>query len=184
MTRHGAGPLVSFSREMTDQIEETHNIGGSEWLGEFRNGHYDPVAMRYAIEISGGKESYDGLMISYLDVLAKFKEWPVVEAYVYEGEKADDLEQYFDLDGDKILGIKVHPDNGGQDHLDHQMRLTELLKKCRPVLTTLKPSENKSLEQVFLDYVEENLGIPVVSVSRGPRVEDREVRFGWEHLFT
>lgn len=183
LTRYGAGPLVSFSREMTDRIKETHNIGADWWLGEFRNGYYDVVALRYAIEISGGKESFDGLMISFLDVLAKYDEWPVVEAYVYEGEPVDNLEDFFDLQDGKIVGIKYHPDTGDQAHLDRQKRLTDLIKKCQPVVTILKPKNGLSLEEVFLEYVEEKLRIPVVAVSRGPKAEDKEIRPSWERLF-
>lgn len=184
MTRHGAGPLVSFNREMTDLIEETHNAEGSWWLGEFRNGNYDVIATRYAIEISGGRQTYDGLMISYLDVLNKFNKWQVVEEYVFEGKAPGDLDQFFEMKDGKIVGIKFHQDLGDQAHLDHQIKLTQLLKNCRPMLTTLKPENGKTLEQVFLQYVEEKLGIPVIAVSHGPRAEDRELRPGYEHLFT
>lgn len=159
-------------------------MGADWWLGEFRNGYYDVVALQYAIKISGGRETFDGLMISFLDVLAKNKEWPVVEAYTYEGEPASNLDQYFELKEGKIVGIKVHPDAGDQAHLDYQKRLTELISKCQPVLTILRPEKDKSLEQVFLDFVEKKLEIPVVAVARGPKAEDREIRPGWEHLFS
>lgn len=184
LTRHGAGPLPSFSQEMTDQIQETHNAEGSWWLGEFRNGYYDFVTMQYAINISGGKESFNGLVISYLDVLAKYSEWPVVEAYTYEGEAVDDLDQYFEMADGKIIGIKVYPNTRDQAHYDHQVRLTELIKHCKSVVTILKPEEDKSLEQVFLDRVEEKLGILVVAVSRGPKAEDREKRMAWKNLLS
>lgn len=186
MTRHGAGPLVSFNQEMTDSIQETHNAASeraNEWLGEFRNGNYDVVAMEYAIAISGGRESFDGLKISYLDVLAQQDEWQVCEAYTFEGE-ATDLDEYFVMqDGHQITGIKVHEDMGDEAHFAHQIRLTELLKQCTPVLKTLKPEDGKSLEDVFLDYVEAHLQLPVVAVAHGPKKEDRHARPGWEHLF-
>lgn len=183
MTRYGWGPLPSFSRQLTDQIKETHNVGADWWLGEFRNGYYDPILLEYAIEFSGGKESFNGLIISFLDVLTNYQEWPVIEAYAYEGEPTSDLDQYFDLKDGKIVGIKVHPDSGDQAHLDHQIRLTELIKKCRPITTILKSENELSLEEVFLKYVEKRLGLPVVAVARGPKDEDREIRPGWKHLF-
>lgn len=183
ITRHGAGPLPSFNREMTDQIRETHNEEGSWWLGEFRNGNYDFIAARYALRISGGKETFDGLMISHLDILAKFDEWPVVEAYTYEGEPAEDLDQFFDISDGKITGIKFQEDDGTNAHLERQKRLTHLITHCKPVLTTLKAHDGKSLEDVFLDYVEEKLGIPVIAVAHGPKAEDREKRQAWNKVF-
>lgn len=183
MTRHGAGPLVSYSEEMTSGITETHNDVANDWLGPFRNGQYDIVALRYAIEISGGKKSFDGLMISYLDVLSEHDEWKVCTAYAYEGD-ADDLAQYFDMEDGNIVGIKVHPDTRDNDHYAHQLRLTQLLKQCRPVLETLIAQNGKTLEEVFLQYVEAHLGIPVVATAHGPKKQDRQMRSGWEHLFT
>lgn len=183
LIRHGPGPFPSFSRKMTDEIPEPDNSNPNPWRGEFRKGYYDTVLLQYAINTSGGKESYDGLMISFLDVLANRQEWPVVESYTYEGNPPPDLDRYFELKDGKIVGIKVHPDAGKQAHLDHQRRLTELISQCKPVLTILRAEEGKSLERVFLDFVENKLAIPVVAVARGPKAEDREVRPGWEHLF-
>jgi len=183
LTRHGAGPLPSFDRELTDQIKETHNAAGSWWLGEFRNGFYDPIVLKYAIEISGGKNSFDGLIISFMDKLKNVDCWQVVDRYIYEGEDVDDLENFFDLDNGIIKGIKVFPGDNEQLLYEHQVRLTKLINKCRPITKTLVPSENKTLEEVFIDFVEENLGIPVVALSRGPKAEDKEIRLGFEDLF-
>ena len=181
-TRHGAGPLPSFSRILTDTIHETHNSAGSDWLGEFRNGFYDVPAIKYAIKICGGRGAFDGLIISYLDVLGTHDEWSVCVAYEYQGA-ADNLDHYFELDDQGlIVGYKVHPDTHDQVHLDHQRRLAALLTECQPVTTILRPIDGRTLEQVFLDFVEEHVQVPVVAVARGPRAEDREVRSGWEHL--
>lgn len=186
MTRHGAGPLMSFDRKMTDEIQETHNAANgwaNEWLGEFRVGHYDLIATKYALEIAGGPKSFDGLMISFLDVITKQDKWGVVESYTYEGE-ATDLNLFFNLDdSNKIVGIKPHPDTRDKAHMDHQLRLTELLKDCKPVVSYLYPTAGKSLETVFLEYVETNTSIPVVAISRGPKAEDREKTPAWDQLF-
>lgn len=185
MTRHGAGPLISFDRGMTDEIHETHNAANAwanEWLGEFRSGHFDLIATRYALEIAGGADTFDGLMLSYLDVLTKHTRWGVVEGYEYTGE-APDLETYFTMRDSIITGIKVHPDTQDRKHLDHQLRLTALLKECRPLVRYLESSAVKTLEDVFLQYVEEKTGIPVIAISRGPRAEDREKRESWNKVF-
>jgi len=177
MTRHGAGPMVSYSEEMTRSINETHNSAGSEWLGEFRNGHYDIVAMKYAVEISGGKQSFDGLSISYLDVLSNFNEWQICEAYSYEGKETK-LEDCFEIEDGLITGIKVCQNTRDESHYNHQLKLTRLLKECKPVLNTIRATENENLEEVFLSYVEEKIEIPVVMVARGPIAKDRQLRSG------
>lgn len=172
LTRHGAGPLVSFSQELTNSLVETHNNQANDWLGEFRTGYFDIVALRYALAFSGGANSYDGLVLSYLDVLRKRKEWQVCEAYEYRGRDKD-LERFFDLEGKRIMGIRVYPDTRDEAHYQHQLELTRLLKDCYPVLKTLTPTSSEALEQVFIDYVENKLEVPVVGTAHGPKIKDR-----------
>lgn len=172
LTRHGAGPLVSFNQELTDSLVETHNNAANDWLGEFRTGYFDVVALRYALAFSGGATSYDGLVLSYLDVLAKRKEWQVCEAYEYRGRDKD-LERFFELKGKRIMGIKVYPDTLDETHIQHQLELTRLLKDCFPVLKTLTPTRSKDLVQIFIEYVEGELGVPVAGTAYGPKVNDR-----------
>ncbi len=185
MTRHGAGPLVSFDRTMTDTIHETHNAANpwaNEWLGEFRIGHFDLIATRYGLDISGGAQAFDGFLMSYLDVLNTYHRWGIVEAYTFDGDDTN-LHEYFEMQGSLITGIKLHPDTRDEAHYNHQLRLTELLKKCSPVVTYLYPTEEKSLEEVFIDYFEEKTGVVVVATSRGPKAEDREKRPAWDAVF-
>lgn len=185
MTRHGAGPLVSFDRTMTDTIHETHNAANkraNEWLGEFKIGQYDLIATRYGLDLAGGKTAFDGFMMSYLDVLSNYPKWGVVEAYTFDGDDTD-LTEYFEMKDDLVIGIKLHSDTRDEAHYQHQARLTELLRKCSPVVTYLSPTENKSLEEVFIEYVEEKTGVPIIAVSRGPKAEDREKRASWEKVF-
>lgn len=175
LTRHGAGPFVSYSPELTRTLTETHNNAGNDWLGDFRTGHFDIVALKYALEISGGPETFNGIVMSFLDVLAKRDQWQVCDAYEFEG-KQDDLTEYFQLEGSRIIGIKVYPDARDQAHYQHQLQLTRLLKKCHPQLETLTATSSESLEQVFLNYVEDKLSLPVVGTAYGPKVGDRHFR--------
>lgn len=185
MTRHGAGPLVSYNEQLSNTFHETHNAANetaNSWLGEFRVGHFDSIMMRYALALSGGAESISGLMISYMDVLNASTEWGVVDAYKYMGN-ATDIESYFDLAEGRIVGIKVHPDTQDLDHYQYQTRLTQLLKECVPIVTTLTPSLEHSLAQVFIKYVENAVGISVIATSQGPKVEDRKKLPAWNHVF-
>lgn len=185
LTRHGAGPFVSFDRNLTNELigVETYNNAGNDWLGEFKTGHFDIVALRYALTISGGKETFDGLGISYMDVLSQRNEWDVVESYEYTGD-AKDLDDYFIADGRRITGIKVAPDTRDQKHYMHQLRLTELLNECKPITTTLKATQGLSLEEVFLQYVTEKLEVPVALTAYGPKVTDRHFLPAWQNALT
>lgn len=165
-TRHGAGPMVSFNEEMSKSIKETHNNAKeiwNEWLGSFRNGNFDVVATKYALEISGGKQNFGGLIVSYMDELVKYDKWDVCEGY------------------------KIPEEEGGgiirEIHFQNQVELTKLLKKCKPVLKTLEKTDNKSLEEVFIEYIEKELQVPVVALGYGLKPTDRKIRPGYESLF-
>jgi adenylosuccinate synthase len=61
-TRHGAGPLPT--EDATLGISDPHNPT-NPWQGEFRIGHFDAVAHRYALAVCGG---VDGLALTHLDL--------------------------------------------------------------------------------------------------------------------
>jgi adenylosuccinate synthase len=64
LTRHGPGPFVT--EDATLGRPEPHNRRGP-WQGAFRVGHLDAVALRYALEVSGGA---DELAVTHLDAPA------------------------------------------------------------------------------------------------------------------
>ncbi|MGW0436537.1 adenylosuccinate synthetase [Micromonospora sp. NPDC003197] len=61
-TRHGPGPLVTedVGLPFTDPRNPTN-----PWQGRFRFGHFDAVAHRYALDVTGG---VDGLALTHLDL--------------------------------------------------------------------------------------------------------------------
>nr|WP_106398696.1 adenylosuccinate synthetase [Actinocorallia populi] len=61
LTRHGPGPFVTEDSGL--DLPEPHNAHGT-WQGSFRVGHFDAVAIRYALEAAGG---VDGLAVTHLD---------------------------------------------------------------------------------------------------------------------
>jgi adenylosuccinate synthase len=61
MTRHGPGPFVTEDPALA--LPESHN-GHGDWQGAFRVGHFDAVALRYALEVTG---PVDGLAVTHLD---------------------------------------------------------------------------------------------------------------------
>ena len=66
-TRHGPGPLVTEDERLG--ITDPHNPT-NPWQGRFRVGHFDAVAHRYALDVTGG---VDGLALTHLDVTAPVK---------------------------------------------------------------------------------------------------------------
>jgi adenylosuccinate synthase len=64
LTRHGPGPFVTEDTAL--ERPEPHNRHG-RWQGAFRVGHFDAVALRYALEVSGGA---DELAVTHLDAPA------------------------------------------------------------------------------------------------------------------
>ncbi|GAB2860842.1 adenylosuccinate synthase [Actinocorallia aurea] len=60
-TRHGYGPFVTEDRDLS--FPEPHNTAAT-WQGAFRCGHFDAVALRYALRASGGA---DVLAVTHAD---------------------------------------------------------------------------------------------------------------------
>lgn len=179
-TRFGAGPFVAYDESVTAREHEVHNTD-CDWLGKFRMGNLDLVGLAYGIKICG-EPSLSGLMISFFDSLTGKDSWNVCTAYRFLG-KCDDLDEYFDIQNDLIVGIKFHQDDGTDTQLKRQHRLTELLFQCEPVCETIFPQEGLSLQQSFVKFIEKKLSLPVVAVAFGPRPDDRYLVAGYEHLF-
>lgn len=182
--RHGAGPLVSQDDAFGDSVDPERSLDDDGWLGPLRIGPFDLVAARYGIDCVGGPVHYTGLSISHLDDMRGREIWPMCVGYYFDGKLPNDLEDYFELEGDQIVSIKVHPNTQDEAHLQHQLRLTKLLNQCKPVVSYVTSGEDQSLEEAFLNRVEQELGVPVVMTGDGPTVENHHhVRPGWEHLF-
>lgn len=140
MTRHGQGPLVT--EDPTLELPERHN-GHNEWQGPFRVGHFDAVALRYAIEVAGG---VDALALTHLDA-AQRQPLRLCRGYLADGERIDRL-----------------PHAPGHD-LARQAQITELLLRARPDYADQAGS--------WPDIVAQELGTPVTLTSSGPTRSDK-----------
>ncbi|MFC6012476.1 adenylosuccinate synthetase [Nocardia lasii] len=109
MTRHGAGPLPT---EAPLGIPEPHN-GTGHYQGEFRQGHLDPILLRYAVAVCGG---VDGLVVNHLDVPGRL---------------------YAAAEYDTAAGKVTELVPGTWRDLEHQTRLTEQLFTATPVLAPI-----------------------------------------------
>ncbi|MBL1076660.1 adenylosuccinate synthetase [Nocardia sp. 2] len=108
LTRHGAGPFPTEDANLA--IPEPHNRIGV-YQGAFRQGHLDPILLRYAVEVCGG---IDGLVLNHLDAAADIR---TATGYLTP-------DGYLD---------RIAP--GEWRDLAHQQRLTDLLTAAVPVLT-------------------------------------------------
>ncbi|MEU8303962.1 adenylosuccinate synthetase [Actinomadura sp. NPDC048955] len=113
-TRHGPGPFVTEDPALTADLPDRHN-GTGRWQGAFRVGHLDSVALRYALEVTGG---VDGLAVTHLDVAGARPDLRVCHSYEIDGQRVGRLES-------------------GPPDLDRQAALTRRLLAARPVYAPL-----------------------------------------------
>lgn len=110
LTRHGAGPLPSESKELSARLSEPHNSSGG-WQGAFRVGWFDPILLRYAMAANGG---VDWLAVTHVDRRqARF-----VGSYDFQ------------------LGTLTAPE-GSTERLDQQAALTRTLELAVPTLAPM-----------------------------------------------
>lgn len=140
LTRHGPGPLVT--EDPTLELPDRHNPG-NPWQGPFRVGHFDAVALRYAIEVAGG---VDGIALTHLDVAGQAP-LRLCDSYLVDGQRLDRL-----------------PAGPGRD-LAWQDGLTRTLQRSAPEYT----AEFADWPAVVAD----SLGSPVVLLSSGPTILDK-----------
>ncbi|HEX9034800.1 MAG TPA: adenylosuccinate synthetase [Streptosporangiaceae bacterium] len=146
LTRHGPGPLVT--QDPTLELPERHNAR-NRWQGRFRLGHFDAVALRYAVEAAGG---VDGIGLTHLDV-AEHARLRVCDGYLLGDQRLDRLEVSQDRD------------------LARQEQLTRALLRCRPQYLA-QPGD-------WPTFVAQTLGAPVVLLSTGPTSLDKAAAGAW-----
>jgi len=112
-TRHGEGPLPTWSPELTTRLQDPGNTW-NRWQGSFRCGWLDLPLFRYAAAVAG---PLDGIVVNHLDQITGTECW-VCEAY--KGES---------------LSVALAPNLSGQS------RLTEQLRQVKPLLTPATPDE-------------------------------------------
>jgi adenylosuccinate synthase len=158
-SRHGAGPLMTYDPELTKQLPEAFNREDG-WAGEFRCGWFDAITGRYSLRATGG---VDGLVLTCLDRVADMPTVKYAVAYKYRGvADLDELCQYFDFDGERIVDIRL-PEC---EDLTRQARLTELLQECTPLYAEVPPSK-------LVSAIAAELCVRVQIVSQGPTSADK-----------
>jgi adenylosuccinate synthase len=105
-TRHGEGPLPTFSTELTNQRRDPGNPW-NRWQGSLRCGWLDLPLLRYASGVAG---PLDGIVVNHLDEVAG-DGWMVCESY---------------------RGLELCPAEA--PNLAWQGRLNEQLREAEPML--------------------------------------------------
>jgi adenylosuccinate synthase len=111
MTRHGDGPLPTFSAELTSRLQDAGNPW-NRWQGSLRCGWLDLPLLRYAAAAAG---PLDGIVVNHLDQLRP-DDCRVCEAY-----------------RNVTLACSTAP------RLSWQGVLTEQLRRAEPVLSPTTP---------------------------------------------
>jgi adenylosuccinate synthase len=142
-TRHGAGPLVTEDATLTAALPDPHN-GTGAWQGRFRVGHFDAVAHRYAVEVSGG---LDALAVTHADVAAGRDDLRICQSYRIGGAPWE----------------RMVP--GPFTDVGYQEALTRRLAGATPVLDTVPADLPAAIGGL--------LGLPVEVVSWGPTRADK-----------
>lgn len=165
--RHGAGPMVTESPEMTDRLLPGSNKGENRWQGKVRVGPLDLVSLKYALEVCGNK-FFDGLAITWLDQIQSSGQWSIAEKYTNTKGQ-----EFFNPDG-TIRVIRQE----GLEQLIHQEKLGNLLSKCQPVITTFDVSgySQGDLINLVTGTLKDKLQTPIVMVGLGP-TEDKKICF-------
>jgi adenylosuccinate synthase len=162
-TRHGAGPFVTEDRELTSRLQDHHNKD-NPWQQEFRAGHLDFVALRYALDVIG---KVDRLVVTNLDRMEAFDEWQTCNRY-QSSEMRSNLEECFGFDGWQVNDIKVPAD---PTDLVRQGELTRLL-------FTMQPDYDRCGNDVnaYMELISQTLKLPIAITSFGPTASDKKHR--------
>lgn len=165
LTRHGSGPLPTEDLAL-NSLPEPHNAEEG-WQGRFRRGHADGVLLDYAMSAAG--RPLDGLFLSHMDAFGSPS--PLRWCESYEAPRAESDERLCTRSDDgKGRITKLHPSPSGD--LDHQERLTDLLRLVNPHFTP----GNLASPAELIDRVQATSGCSVRLISTGPvrgNVQDR-----------
>ncbi|MBI2055954.1 MAG: adenylosuccinate synthetase [Candidatus Sungbacteria bacterium] len=163
--RHGAGPMVTECSEMLENLLPGSNKNENRWQGKVRVGPLDFVALRYAVNVCGGPDAFDGIAVTWFDQIIVNGAWKMCDSY--NGAH----HQHFFEKGDILVR------RGADEHqLAHQGKLGELLRMCRPNCTAYLFRKNEKLEYM-IELCErvftQELKVPVKMISFGPTEDDK-----------
>lgn len=175
-TRHGKGPFVTESHELTLKLPDRYNVMNA-WQQAFRVGWFDAVSSRYALVVVGG---VDALVVTNVDRIFSIKEWRIAHAYQANVQVLHENEFFTFSEGDMssvtISDIKYDTDGG----LTHQEKLTQHLLSLSPLYreVVLEPREalKNGTHPIFVE-IESELHVRIALTSYGSTRNDKF----WKH---
>jgi len=163
--RHGAGPMVTESKEWLEKMLPNSSKDQNRWQGKVRIGPLDFVALRYALEVGGGPSVFDGLALTWFDQIQALGKWPICCSYY----GADDPD-FFASAGE--IKVEHRPANS---QIIRQKQLTEKLFACQPNIdvANLAGLNQKELIDLAAQLFKEELELPLKMISFGPTESDK-----------
>jgi adenylosuccinate synthase len=163
--RHGAGPMVTQSEEYGQMMLPDSSKNENRWQGKVRIGPLDLVTMEYAINACGGKNSFDGLAINWIDQIQAIGRWDICKRY--EGANP----KLFSKNGEHLL-VSGLPE---KKQLVRQRALTANLFNCQPEITSydLKNKSRREIIHIISDVLYQKVGVPLKMASFGPTETDK-----------
>ncbi|MAG45032.1 hypothetical protein CL633_04060 [bacterium] len=165
--RHGAGPMPTADPVITEKLLPDSHKMKNRYQGEVRVGPLDLILMRYAIEICGGPDAFDGLAITWFDQIQTNGNWHLCDRYSAGAE--DQI--YFTPSGE----IRVRRGTDAEQ-LEYQENLGKQLKRCVPEIMSYKIPLYADRDELFsfcANVLNEKIGVPVRMASFGPTELDK-----------
>jgi adenylosuccinate synthase len=163
--RHGAGPMPTHDPALGEHLLPGSSKGENRYQGAVRVGPLDLVALKYAIEVCGGPQAFDGLAVTWFDQIQSNGVWQSCHAY-------DNANPDYFLSPNRI---KVSQEIG-TDHIQYQRGLGHALTECVPQLQTVPIDANSSRDKLYElvnTTLQASLDVPVRMVSFGPTEQDK-----------
>jgi adenylosuccinate synthase len=151
-TRVGAGPFpTELHDEIGDRIRDAGGEFGTTTGRARRTGWLDLVALRYAVRVNG----LTGLVLTKLDVLTGIDPLPVAVRYTGpEGASFDEFPYHQSV---------LHRARG---------ELVELPGWHEDITGVREIGDLPANARAYIDFIEEDLGIPVLMIGVGPAREE------------
>lgn len=164
--RHGAGPMPTADEAMAETLLPGSSKQENRFQGKIRVGPLDLVLLRYAIEVCGGQNAFDGLAVTWFDQISANKNWHICRRY-----RGAENQTFFSPKGEIIVRQGTDA-----EQLVFQQRLGEQLKNCTPVIESCDVPPVGEREKTFslcAGVLQEELGVPVRLVSFGRTEQDK-----------
>lgn len=168
--RHGPGPFPSYDQQLTELLPDPNNPT-NPWQLNFRVGYFDPIMVKYALEVLGG---VDFLGIGHLDQLPLVPEWKIVDHYQIPEPLAQIVAS--ESKGESVYALKFH----NPPNQDYQVQLTEAINLAQPIYTAgFKDARGIEL----LAFMANKFNVPFGLVAFGPTADDRISSADFDKVF-